>query len=81
MLTAIQKSTKIGNSWGTVIPTQFWEALGVKPGSRLVFQAADGKLVISGEGTNVSSITPEFVEMVEDVHKRYGPALAKLAKK
>lgn len=81
MLTTVQKSIKIGNSWGTIIPTQFWKELGVEPGSELIFQAANRRLVVSGEDSQISSVTPEFLQSLERMHKRYGTFFRELAKK
>ncbi len=81
MLMTTQKPTKIGNSWGTIIPSSIWKEIDAKPDGELILQVIDRRLVISGEERPMNSITPEFVEMMEEVHKRYGPALAKLAKK
>ena len=53
-------------------------------GSKIKFELSpDGKVVLSKIGVkyNVTSITPEFLETVKRVNKRYAKALKELAGK
>ncbi len=50
MLKLTQKSTKIGNSWGMIIPASVWKETGLKPGENLVLEVSEpGKLIILGK--------------------------------
>lgn len=75
---------QIGNSIGVVIPALVRKRLGWQKGSKVYIDvAADGKSVImskAGEAGRTSSVTPDFLSRLERVNKRYGAALAQLAK-
>ena len=75
---------KAGNSEVIAIPKEIRKQMNLKKGSKVVLEvAADGKTLIvskAGRGKKVSSVTHEFIKTLERVNKRYGPALAKLAK-
>ena len=75
---------KAGNSEVIAIPSEIRKQMNLKKGSKVVLElGADGKTLIiskAGRGKKVSSVTPEFIKTLERVNKRYGPALAKLAK-
>ncbi len=80
----IQTVFKAGNSNVVAIPRPISKELGLKKGSKVVIElAADRRSVLLrkvGSKAVASSITPEFLEVLERVNKRYGPALRKLAK-
>lgn len=80
----VQTVFKAGNSDVVVIPPEVKKSAGIKTGSKVIVQlASDGKtLLVSKKGSSqkVSSVTPQFLEILERVNKRYGPALKKLAK-
>lgn len=80
-----QNVIQIGNSIGVLIPSELKEKLGFKKGTKVRLEiATDQKsLVISkaGIGTRPSSLTPEFLRVVERVNKRYKSALQELAKR
>jgi AbrB family looped-hinge helix DNA binding protein len=79
-----QTVIQVGNSQAVVIPNEIRTKVGLKKGSKIdVELAADGKTVLlskAGTKKTSSSITPEFIKILEGVNKRYGPALRKLAK-
>jgi hypothetical protein len=58
--------------------------MNLKKGSKVILElAGDGKTLIInklGRGRKTSSVTPEFIRVLERVNKRYGAALVKLAK-
>lgn len=80
----IQTVFKAGNSNVVTIPKSLSRQLGLKKGSRVVVElGADRKTLVitkTGYTHKVSSVTPNFVNTLDGVNKRYGPALAKLAK-
>ena len=80
----IQTVFKAGNSNVVTIPKSISDEVGIKKGSKVIIElAADGKTIVlskAGARKNTLSITPEFLRTLERVNKRYGPALAKLAK-
>lgn len=78
-----QKIVQIGNSLGIIIPKNLMEGLGLKVGEK-VFLEKDpyGKtLRISAEENSTSSITPDFLRIIEKVHKHYSKALLELSQK
>lgn len=77
-----QTLKQIGNSVGIIIPKSLMKRMGIKKGSSVVIQELennDSFTVYKKEAAKRSSITPEFVKIVEGVNKRYGQALKKLA--
>ena len=82
-----QKVIKIGNSVGVVIPQNLRNKLGVKLGSEVIVEESIDKSSINirirkkGSKKSSSSITPNFLELVKRVNKRYGPAFRELAKR
>lgn len=78
-----QTIIRIGNSEGVILPKGVRKAMGVKKGSRVDVEVThDKKVIISKTGSKNSSslITPEFIEILAGINRRYGPALKKLAK-
>ena len=76
------KIIQIGNSEGMILPKEYLRKLGFKRGSKLSAELTPDRknLIIGKPGKKASSITPEFVKILEGVNKRYGQALAKLAR-
>ncbi len=73
---------QIGNSAGMFIPSALLKKLGLKIGTKIVIQEnSDGSFTVSKKGAKriVSSITPEFIKLLEGVNRRYGADLKKLA--
>jgi len=78
-----QVITQIGNSEGVAIPREIREKSGLKKGVKVNIELThDKRVVISkvGKTRQATSITPEFLEIVKGINKRYGPALKKMAK-
>ena len=75
---------QIGNSVGVIIPADIRKKAKLTKGSKINFEvSSDGKVVISKKGVEykTSSITPEFLDIVKRVNKRYSKAFKELAKK
>ena len=79
-----QSIVSIGNSAGIIIPAKLRSEANVKLGSKVFVSLSPDKktFIVSTSNTHrVSSITPEFLKIVERVNKRYGSVFAALAKK
>ena len=80
-----QKIIQIGNSTGVIIPKALLDEAGLKPGSHVIIEQdpQDGTLTIreKGKAKKKTSITPEFLDILDKVNKNYGPALKELAQK
>lgn len=79
-----QKVIRIGNSTGVIIPKALLEDAGLKPGSQVVIEKeANGILIVreKGKTRKKTSITPEFLDIIDKVNRQYGVALKKLAQK
>lgn len=79
-----QRVIQIGNSVGITIPKKILKEAGLKNGSSVyVEKDPNGKTIYITQKEKVfnSSITPDFLGILEKVNKRYDPALRKLAKK
>lgn len=77
-----QKIVRIGNSIGVIIPKDIAKKSGIKAGSKVyVDKDPNGSsIIINKDATALSSsITPDFLKIVNNVHKKYGPALRRLA--
>ena len=78
-----QKVIQIGNSAGLIIPKTLMEQVGLKEGSQVVIEkdpSSDALTIVKkGSTVHASSITPEFMKIIEKVNKRYGKALKELA--
>ena len=75
---------RIGNSLGVIVPAEIRRKARMSKGSKIKFELSpDGKVVLSKIGVkyNETSITPEFLETVKRVNKRYAKALKELAGK
>ena len=80
-----QKIIKVGNSAAVTIPSEFLKQVGLKPGDSLfVEQDVDAgvlKLSTKNIPKSKSSVTPDFLEVVAKVTKRYDKAFRDLATK
>ena len=79
-----QTIVRIGNSVGVIIPKSLQENDRLKPGDKVSVDRdkISGSFVVSKNGSKKqSSITPEFVRILENINKRYGKALQDLAGK
>ncbi len=80
-----QTVIKVGNSIGVVIPQRLRKELGFKPGDKIVVEkeiTGQGLfLTKKGKGSQRSSITPEFMNWLNQFNKRYSRALKELAYK
>ena len=80
-----QKIIQIGNSTGVILPKSLLAKAGLKPGTKVVIEedAGSDSLIISkmGSKNHRSSLTPQFMEMLEKVNKHYGSALRELARR
>ena len=77
-----QKVIQIGNSLGVVIPMEIARQTGLRQGSSIFIEKdpSGNKITISDqEKIFDSSVTPEFLSIVERVNLRYGRAFKKLA--
>ncbi len=78
-----QKIIKVGNSLGIVIPKDLALQVGIKAGNE-VFVEKDPNgmsIVVNKNKVFDSSITPDFLKIVGNINKKYGPALSELAGK
>lgn len=79
----IQTVFKAGNSEVIAVPALLRRQIGIKIGSKVVVDiTSDGKAIIVskvGSEAKLSTVTPQFLQVLEKVNKRYGPALRKLA--
>lgn len=76
-----QKVIQIGNSMGIIIPKALLDKLQIKPGNEVIIEESAESLRISKKGSRSSSITPDFMELINKVNKQYGKALKTLAEK
>lgn len=78
-----QTVIQIGNSQGIVIPSQIKRQMGLKKGQKLFLEMSTDKssFIVSITERAAVSITPQFMQIVERVNKRYGKALKELAEK
>lgn len=80
----LQKVIQVGNSLGVVIPKDMAKKTGLKAGSNVYVQKdPNGPSIVINSNTPVfdSSITPDFLRIVSNINKKYGPALKELAGK
>ena len=81
----LQKIIKVGNSAGIIIPKDLRKKLGMKPGSKVIVEEGPRKSTLivrkKGVGAGASSITPEFIDIIERINKRYSRAFRELAEK
>ena len=77
----LQTIFKAGNSNVIALPKD----LGFKVGDKVIVNpglASGSAFITKANGKKVtSSITPEFIEILEGINKRYGKALSTLAQK
>ena len=80
-----QKIIQIGNSTGIIIPKALLEKLGLKPGEEVVVEENTTMKAVTitkkGQKATLSSITPEFLAILDKVNKNYGAALKELAER
>jgi len=77
-----QTIVQIGNSYGVVIPKKLMVDTGLKPGSKVFVQKDPNgdTITLSKNGAKItSSISPDFIRVVEKINKKYGPAFKALA--
>jgi len=79
-----QNLIQIGNSVGIIIPSSVRNQMKLKKGTRVYLDMATDKssIVISKSNSQktASSVTPNFIRILDGINHRYGPALSKLAK-
>ncbi len=79
----LQKVLKIGNSLGATFPKSFVNRNKIKPGMKVEVNDSSISVTFSTkipQSTNYEAVSDEeFLKVVEDVEKRYGKALGKLA--
>lgn len=79
-----QKVIQIGHSVGVIIPQALQKGSRLNPGEKVVIERdymSDSFIVRKKGNKKHSSITPEFVHIVESVNKKYRKALQELAGK
>lgn len=77
-----QNIIQIGNSTGVIIPKSLLEEVGLRSGSQVIIEKdLTGKSlrIIKKGAVNLSSVSAEFIEILEKVDKEYNVALKKLA--
>ncbi len=77
-----QNIIQIGNSTGVIIPKSLLEEVGLRSGSQVIIEKdLTGKSlrIIKKGAANLSSVSAEFIEILERVDKEYNVALKKLA--
>ena len=75
---------QIGNSVGVIIPSEVRKKAKLSKGNKVEFEVeSDGKIIVSKSGSQAkkSSITPEFLDIVNRVNKKYAKAFRQLAGK
>lgn len=80
----LQKIIQIGNSIGVVIPKELARQTGVKAGSKIYMEKDHNGstiLISKNQKSFNSSITPDFLRIISNINKKYGPALQELANK
>lgn len=78
-----QKIIQIGNSVGVIIPRDVLKETGLKNGSRVYVEKDPNGATIyitRKEKLFTSSITPDFLAVLDKVNKKYKTALKRLAK-
>lgn len=79
-----QTVIQIGNSIGVVIPQVLQKGNSIKVGDKIIveIEPVSKAFIVRKRGSvRPSSITPEFLSIVDRVNKRYGRALQELAGK
>lgn len=79
-----QTVIQIGNSIGVVIPQVLQKSTSIKVGDKIIVEVEpiSKAFIVRKKGSvKLSSITPEFLNIVDRVNKRYGKALQELAGK
>lgn len=80
----IQKIIKVGNSLGVLIPRELVAQVGLVAGNKVYMEKdPNGTSIVINKNSKVfsSSITPDFLRIVDNINKKYGVALKNLAKK
>jgi len=75
---------QIGNSIGVIVPAEIRKKAKLSKGHKVEFDVdSEGRIIIYkfGKNQNKTSITPEFIEIVNRVNKRYKEAFRELAGK
>ena len=80
-----QTIISIGNSYGVIIPKNLLDSTGLKPGGKIVLEKDPNNrktIILSQNGKkNTSSITPNFLRIVENINKKYSLVFKELANK
>lgn len=78
-----QKIIQVGNSTGVIIPKSLLDQVGLQAGSEVEIEqdTQTNVLVISKKGQRRSSVSTRFLEILEQVNKKYTSALKELAEK
>jgi bifunctional DNA-binding transcriptional regulator/antitoxin component of YhaV-PrlF toxin-antitoxin module len=78
-----QKIIQIKDSAGIIIPEPILKDLGLAIGNQVIIERDpfSDSITIYKKGTKKSSITPEFLRIVNNVHQEYAQAFKELAKK
>ena len=78
----IQKIIRVGNSLGIIIPNEVARKSNLKVGKKVfIDKDPNGSTVLISENANTfkSSVTPDFLKIVNSINKKYGTALRNLA--
>ncbi|MFT7557377.1 MAG: putative addiction module antidote [Planctomycetota bacterium] len=79
-MTYKQKVTKIGNSYGVIIPKELREAISLQENNEVsLIKSSDGKSIIITAGA--PSVDEGFYSLLQEVQGEYSEALAELADK
>ena len=80
-----QKIIQVGNSTGVIIPKLLLEKVKLKTGEQVIIEqdGTSNSLIISKIGSKCkhTTLTPEFLAILERVNNLYGAALKELAEK
>jgi putative addiction module antidote len=80
-----QNIVQIGNSTGIIIPKSLLKELDLELGDtvELVKDPITNSLIVEKKGAEKKypAVTPEFLQILERINKRYGKALKSLANK
>ncbi len=74
-----QKLTKIGNSVGIVLPNSLLKSLKLQSGQHVYIEQIQDKLVINT--SEVSSVSPIFLKIAEELGGKYSRAFKELSTK
>lgn len=85
VITMTQKIIQIGNSTGVIIPKSLLIEIGLTQGSQVIIEKDPLTKSLSirkkGEKSNRSSLSPRFLQLLDEVNTEYGSVLQELASK